>query len=63
MLSPYLIRSYGSLPIEHTMTVSDGECTASGCTLRVRLELTYPDGSQYYRPTNEMRKIKTNSNY
>lgn len=56
MLNPYSIRSCGSLPIEHTMIASDGECTASGYTLQVRLELTYPDGSQCYRPTNEIPK-------
>lgn len=55
MLNPCLIRSCGSLPIEHTMIASDGECTANGYTPQVRLELMYPDGLQYYRPTKKFK--------
>lgn len=55
MLNPCSIRSCGSPPIEHTMIASDDEYTASGYILQVRLELMYPDGLQYYRPTNEIQ--------
>lgn len=37
------------------MIASDGECTANGYTPQVRLELMYPDGLQYYRPTKKFK--------
>lgn len=55
MLSPCSIRNYGSLRIEHTMIAFDGEWIEDGYIPQVQLELMYPDGLQYYRPTKKMK--------